>query len=392
MLNRYFLWHTEHMLKVIFNDFDSRRWSGLITALIVAVVSLHIMYSRDETWTIEFVLAGLLYAAYIVCYIFSTADEHGNTITMRQHTVWVVLQYCTAVSIYFFSPTAFSAILVGIWSGHIPYYTSLKKAMWLSPIWSLPLWLVHHFYWQNEYAWISALLFWTLNMAFLVMINANLKEAQARAESERMNRELTATQDLLNQATRQAERLRISRNIHDVVGHHLTALTINLQVAAHKTEGESKEQIQQCHAIAKLLLADVREAVSEIREKSSLELNSALHALLDSVPRMKINLECDENLVLDDVAKADAIVRCVQESLTNSLKHSGADTFNVVVTSSDDNIEVQIKDNGFGKSELKIGNGLTGMQERIKALGGTIAFNKTVNGFETHIAIPGAAA
>ena len=111
------------------------------------------------------------------------------------------------------------------------------------------------------------------NLFAMIMSNTAIKESKAREEADALNRQLLSTQQLKKQALTQDERLRIARNIHDVLGHHLTALTINLQVASRKadllesTESQAiKRQVEQSHSIAKLLLSDVREAISDIRE------------------------------------------------------------------------------------------------------------------------------
>ena len=103
------------------------------------------------------------------------------------------------------------------------------------------------------------------NVFALIMVNTASKERQAEEYANQLNREFLATQKLLSQASKQAQRVRITRNIHDLLGHHLTALTINLQVASRITQGEAKEKVESYHFLAKLLLSDVREAVSEIR-------------------------------------------------------------------------------------------------------------------------------
>ena len=63
------------------------------------------------------------------------------------------------------------------------------------------------------------------------------------------------------------ERRRIARELHDLVGHHLTALTLNLEVVTHLVDGKVLGHVQQAHSLAKLLLADVREVVSEMRDR-----------------------------------------------------------------------------------------------------------------------------
>ena len=163
-----------------------------------------------------------------------------------------------------------------IFSSCLLYFVSFKTALILSPFLAIPLILIYTFHWGYNDMIMTGFLFWTFNLFGLVMVHTSVKEREARLEAELASRQLKATQGLLNEAVKQGERVRIARNIHDLLGHHLTALTINLQVAARKSNGESKESIEQCHQLAKLLLSDVREAVSDIRDKSKIDLQTSI--------------------------------------------------------------------------------------------------------------------
>ena len=220
------------------------------------------------------------------------------------------------------------------------------------------------------------------------MVDTAMRERKAREQANRLNRELLATQSLLGQATRQAERVRIARNIHDLLGHHLTALSINLQVASRITGGEAKDKVDQCHSLAQLLLSDVREAVSEIRDRSTIELKSALLALVNNIPRLRVNLDYDSKLLISDVELAETIVRCVQESVTNSLKHGKATKFDIELKEQQQKILICMSDNGVPQPGFKIGNGLIGIQERVRQLGGSVHFESEDKGFRTSIEIP----
>src|SRR3546814_8458441 len=94
------------------------------------------------------------------------------------------------------------------------------------------------------------------------------QQAQARDEQRRLNAELRATRALLAESARVNERTRISRELHDLLGHHLTALSLNLEVASHITEGKAHEHVGQAHTLARLLLSDVR-------DRKSTRLNSS---------------------------------------------------------------------------------------------------------------------
>ncbi|MEN7343948.1 MAG: histidine kinase, partial [Pseudomonadota bacterium] len=194
-------------------------------------------------------------------------------------------------------------------------------------------------------------------------------------------RELVATQHLLSEASRQNERTRIARNLHDLVGHHLTALTINLQIAERQTDGEAQKSIRQSRSLAKLLLSDVRDAVSTLRDESELDFRRALELIVENVPQLNVHLEIDDALQIDDVDIADAVLRCIQESITNTLRHANATESWIQLWQEAGKLAFSVKDNGSAVGALREGNGLTGIRERISGVGGEVRFELGVNGF-----------
>jgi len=241
---------------------------------------------------------------------------------------------------------------------------------------------------------MTAFLFWTFNIFALIMVNATLREREARLEAELSSRQLSATQSLLNEAVKQAERVRIARNIHDLLGHHLTALTINLQVASRKTDGEVKASIEQCNQLAKLLLSDVREAVSDIRHKSKLDLAASINSMTEQLPKLSVELNISERVEIDDIQVADTILKTIQETITNTLKHAQGNTIKIVIDYEEDQsseskgIKVSISNNGKMPEHIQHGNGLTGIKERLHILKGQVSFFITDNLFNTHLWIP----
>jgi two-component system sensor histidine kinase DesK len=367
--------------------FDVEDLVAIITWFIVACSALLLMWNDGTFSTFTLLITLTLFVIFIVSWQLGIRDKPFNHDLLVRFLL-IGVQYLAILLIFFQVPFSYTAILVTIWSAQLTHYISIRLALLLSPLWSAPLWLVYGLYWDKSYVFLSAILFWTFNLFSLVMMNATLKEQRARAETEELNRELLATQALLSEATKQAERVRIARNIHDLLGHHLTALTINLQVASRISQGQAKEKIDQCHGLAKLLLSDVREAVSQIREHSNLQLEIALRALAENVPQLRIELDYDENLQITNVAIADTILRCVQECITNSLKHSSADTFSIKLSSNNNSVKLHINDNGQQLGQLTLGNGLTGMKERVQELNGTIEYVLDKAGFAANIELP----
>ncbi|MEL7374117.1 MAG: histidine kinase, partial [Pseudomonadota bacterium] len=187
---------------------------------------------------------------------------------------------------------------------------------------------------------------------------------------------------------RQSERTRIARDLHDLVGHHLTALSINLQIAERQTEGEAQERVAQSRALARLLLSDVREAVSTLREQSALDFRRALQLMVDEVPRLDVRLEIDEDVEIDDVDVADTIIRCVQEAITNTLRHSGAAKSWVRVWREGEAVRVSVRDDGYAPATIDEGNGFVGMRERLERVGGSLTRERVGNALSLNVEIP----
>lgn len=213
--------------------------------------------------------------------------------------------------------------------------------------------------------------------------------SQTSAELSRVNSELRATQSLLTENTRIAERVRIARELHDLVGHHLTALTLNLEVSTHLIEGKALEHVEQARSIARLLLTDVREVVSEMRSNDGVNLADAVRMLTEGVPRPRIHLDIPTDFKVTDPQRAQVLLRCAQEAITNAVRHSGADNLWLSLHSAAQTLELNVRDDGRGADATDIGNGLRGMRERLRQLGGELQLHTAQgHGFALQIHLP----
>ena len=224
--------------------------------------------------------------------------------------------------------------------------------------------------------------------AFMSSIVA-LRQHAARDQLRKVNSELRATQALLAENTRIAERVRISRELHDLVGHHLTALTLNLEVATHLAQGKALEHVQQAHSLAKLLLADVREVVSDMREDDKVDLAAAMRALAEGVPEPRIHLDLPDGLALTDPLRAQVLLRCAQEMITNSVRHAQARNLWIRLLLHENAATLTARDDGRGVDKIEAGNGLSGMTERLRQLGGELTVESSPGaGFSLHARVP----
>jgi signal transduction histidine kinase len=197
-------------------------------------------------------------------------------------------------------------------------------------------------------------------------------EVRRGHELARVNAELQATQELLADSSRMAERLQISRELHDTLGHHLTVLSVNLELVKQTVEGRATEPVQEAQAVTRLLLSDVREVVSTLRDDRSVDLRRALETLVAGTRKPRVLLSFPESLEIRDPSQAHALFRCAQEAITNAVRHAQARNLWIELGKEEDGIVLRARDDGRGAAAVRAGNGLQGMRERLEEIGGRL--------------------
>jgi signal transduction histidine kinase len=219
--------------------------------------------------------------------------------------------------------------------------------------------------------------------------------AQRRALAA-ANAELRAAQRLAVDNSRLAERMRIARDLHDTVGHRLTALGIHLEVAAKVGGGDANESIATARDLARSALGDVRAAVERLRDDERLDLARTLRTLAAEMPALRVHLAVPDGLCQDDPERAVALLRCTQEIITNAARHARAENLWIDITERElGTVELAARDDGAGAgeaseaSEARPGNGLRGMRERVEATGGHFeATSVAEQGFQVRATLP----
>ena len=216
-----------------------------------------------------------------------------------------------------------------------------------------------------------------------------LREAAAREKLAVTNAELQRAQAQLAESSRAEERLRISRDLHDTLGHHLTALSLQLEVASRVSEGKAADHVRQAHAITRLLLSDVRDVVSTLRETREGDFVRDIRALAEATAGVAVHLELPASLEIPDPDRAQALLRCVQEIITNAARHAHARNLWIRIDARTDGITLHARDDGHGAPQVSLGHGLTGMRERFAALAGSVEFeSRPDSGFEVRGFMP----
>ncbi|MGW4563810.1 sensor histidine kinase [Streptomyces sp. NPDC004561] len=201
------------------------------------------------------------------------------------------------------------------------------------------------------------------------------------------------------------ERLRIARDLHDVVAHHIALVNVQAGVAAHvmdKRPDQAKEALAHVREASRSALNELRATVGLLRQSGDPEAPTEPAPGLNLLDELATTFRSAGLPV--DVARADqgtelpaavdlAAYRIVQEALTNVQKHAGADArAEVSVVRVGPNIEVTVLDDGSGEAaapEAGGGHGLLGMRERVTALRGTLTTGPRYGGgFRVHAILP----
>ncbi|MEP6899421.1 MAG: histidine kinase, partial [Rhodanobacter sp.] len=265
-------------------------------------------------WTLCYLVFGLTY--------WMVTSNLGSRRYLGLKLAGLALMTLSAVAVGWYSHSGLSAMLMVVASLALP---------WLLPFWLAVFWLVLQqlslvpvFATFSEFGHSSVLigmqtcLYLGISMLVFVASSVASQQAEQREAQRRLNSELRATRALLAESSRIAERMRIARDLHDLIGHHLTALSLNLEVASHLTNDAAGEHVRKAQSTAKHLLADVREVVSELRQDDAIDLTQALRSLTEGVPGLNVHVIMPPRFSVEDPRRAQVLLRCAQEIITNT--------------------------------------------------------------------------
>jgi signal transduction histidine kinase len=226
------------------------------------------------------------------------------------------------------------------------------------------------------------------NFAFFLMTGwfvalvAGGAVAHYRAEAER-------TKEAEARARATDERLRIARELHDVLGHHLALINVQAGAALHRRDpAQAEEALGTIKDASKTALQELRATLGMLRQaEPSL---SRVAELAESVGASGLTVRTEIDGVARDLPPdvEHAAFRVVQEALTNVAKHAGAKTVVVRLGYGPDALSVQVDDDGRG-GDAPPGTGIRGMAERARALGGELtAGTREGGGYRVRARLP----
>lgn len=219
------------------------------------------------------------------------------------------------------------------------------------------------------------------------------------ARLRRSRQELLRKQEEVEHMATIAERERISRDLHDLLGHSLSLIALKAELAgklADRNQDACKREIADIEATARQALGEVRSAVSGYRESGLAHALASARASLAAA-----DVELDERVERVQLAPAaeHVVALALREAVTNVVRHAGARRCTLSLVMEQDSAVLRVKDDGVrlrdvsDLRELRRGNGLSGMQERAAAIGGKLALAvAATSGLALELRVPAGAA
>jgi two-component system sensor histidine kinase DesK len=207
------------------------------------------------------------------------------------------------------------------------------------------------------------------------------------AERNRMNRQLRKANEEIEHLAKVAERERIARDLHDVLGHTLSVITLKSELAGKLMERDPQraaKEIGEVEQISRQALSDVRDAIRGYRSQG---LAAELAQAKSTLETAGLTVQCDAATTLKLPAVQESVLSlAVREAVTNVVRHAQARTCRLRLEQQNGACRLQIQDDGRGGFDTE-GNGLRGMRERVEMLGGTLNRN-TETGTTLTITLP----
>lgn len=192
------------------------------------------------------------------------------------------------------------------------------------------------------------------------------------AERQRMNRKLRKANEEIEHLAKVAERERIARDLHDVLGHTLSVITLKSELAGKLIQRDPEragKEIREVEGISRQALSDVRDAIRGYRSEG---LVAELARAKTTLETAGLSVQCDAATSMKLPAMQESVLSlAVREAVTNIVRHAHAKSCRMRLEQQNGSCRLEISDDGRGSNGAE-GNGLRGMRERVEMIGGTL--------------------
>ncbi len=375
-----------------------------IKSMLMVIIFINMILTIEYVSLKEVGMLGMCFFILINDYlrfkIFHEDDRYNMSLVLSFiGSIWLLFIY-TELFFYailfeiivYLEGKLFKTLLIG----HIVIYLGRDIYLYKIEILKSPL----NSWKDNGLEFLVDMSFYMLIVSVFLYLRWEFKE---RIKAQNLNNELNEAYKKLREYSSEIEELtivkergRVASEIHDSLGHSLTALIMHLDFLENvidKDIEKAKIIIFKSQDLARNSMDGLRRAVYALKEEIySNGLKSAIDELIGNLAttnNIKINLNFEEEI--EDISPdvKNVIYRTLQEGLTNGIKHGKATRFLIDIMMINDGIELKIKDNGNGCREIIKGNGLSNIEDRISRVHGRVIFSSTINdGFSIDVYMP----
>ncbi|GIP59055.1 hypothetical protein J15TS10_28690 [Paenibacillus woosongensis] len=261
-------------------------------------------------------------------------------------------------------------------------YLLTKQTLWIIPAVTL---IPFTFQSYLRLSWEQTISIGTDNLLFCFIgiwasfvANAYYQKNELVAEVEQQNKLLTHYAAEIEKMTLLEERNRMSKELHDTLGHSFISLILSLDASIALMDSkpaEAKDRLIRLRALAETNLDDMRNIVHEMGEEEESSLIRQVESLAvrfreHTGTALTLSLPETERSIRFEVRQA--VLRVIQESFTNALKHGKASQLHLELTFFESHLQLTVQNNGTPIDKLHYGFGLTTMKHRVERLGGSL--------------------
>jgi len=343
-------------------------FSAILTWALVSFI-----YLKRSEINLQFIWQASALISFILLFFYNISTKKS----LLPFSLTVLLEISLLLILIYFDNYQIIPILFALVATQLPAHFNRRQAIFILLLINIAYYFTLIADHPNQSIY-TVLIFFVLQVFAFSVIEATLKEQKAKEEISAINQELLATRFMLKESSKKQERLRISRDLHDVLGHQLTALALNLEVTNHKVNDEFKVLTEQNLQQAKQLLQGVRNVVKEMRNEDQFDSIAHLNTLFQQLPNCQLTIK--NTVMINSLSLNQQLIFCLQEGVSNALRHGKANNFELDLHKDNHIISIKLSDNGIGCQQLITGNGITGMKERLADYSGEVELTSTNKG------------